>query len=181
MCVCSPALLTTRITWVWTHSCKIWWKVQLNQGQTSPRRFYFLDVYFSQPHPLSQIHTYRHTFHKEKECPVRRLPNWLNTFHTFHLHSDETTMNLSGLRQYHLSNMISVQKEWLQSLSAIPDPSTLCVWACLGVWYLHLCQVHRWIQIPWFAWTYPQHSARRERLHSPKVDMNRCCFIFTGR
>lgn len=49
------------------------------------------------------------------------------------------------------------------------------------MWYLHSCQVHGWIQIPWFAWTYPQHSTRQKHLHSPKLNMNRCCFIFRGR
>lgn len=86
------------------------------------------------------------TKRKSVRCAACQTDSTLFTHFIFT--ANETTMNLSGLRQYHLSNMISVQKEWLQSLSAIPDPSTLCVWACLGVWYLHLCQVHRWIQIP---------------------------------
>lgn len=56
-----------------------------------------------------------------------------------------------------------------------------CVPVCLFVWYLHWCQqVHLWIQIPWFAWAHPQQSTRQECLQSPKQDMNRCCFIFTG-
>lgn len=107
-------------------------------------------------------------------------------FAQFICHSNETAMDLtSPLSISSLKWRFSpkASSKLLLSSGLCPNFYKLfCVCVCVFVWYLHLCQqVCLWIQIPWFAWTYPQHSSGLVRLQSPKLDVNRCCFIFKGR
>lgn len=143
---------------------------------------------FSYPHPQ------RHTFHREKEHPLHCLPKLTQHFsHNSFVTVMKQLWISAGLHRYHLSNGPLVQKTkrfkvFFSYLLFVQISTNCCCWCmCAGVFvcfvcYLYLCQqVHSWIQIPWFAWTHPERSTRQERPQSPKLNMNRCCFIFRGR
>lgn len=63
------------------------------------------------------------------------------------------------------------RKELPQNLCSILDSSKFLTSACCDI-----C-IARWIQIPWFAWTIP--STQQQHLQRPKLDTNRCYFIFS--